>query len=187
MNETNLGKVHLFPSKESYVSNIENIGNNDLALVPLTDLPIGTVLPFSGYVIPIGYLPCNGSAVSRTTYADLFAVIGTTYGAGDGGTTFNLPNLNNNSFLEGSDTAGTVKSAGLPNLYGEVDTTIGWENLTGVFAKGNYNYSLQAIQSSTEPCAHMLYFNASRYNAIYSEDVKTVQPKSVTVMYIIKY
>lgn len=149
--------------------------------------PIGTIFAFAGNDIPSGYLPCNGGAISRTTYADLFAVIGTTYGTGDGSSTFNLPNLNNNSFLEGSDTAGTVKSAGLPNLHGDVDTTIDWGNLTGVFDKGNYNYSLQAMQGSKEPHAHMLYFNASRYNAIYSDDVKTVQPKSVTVMYIIKY
>lgn len=55
--------------------------------------PIGTILPYSSTTIPEGYLVCDGSAVSRTTYADLYAVIGTTYGAGDGSTTFNLPNL----------------------------------------------------------------------------------------------
>jgi len=55
--------------------------------------PIGTILPFGGDLIPEGYLVCDGSAVSRTTYADLFDVIGTRYGAGDGSTTFNLPNL----------------------------------------------------------------------------------------------
>lgn len=55
--------------------------------------PVGTILPFAGSSAPTGYLICDGSAVSRTTYANLFAVIGTTYGAGDGSTTFNLPNL----------------------------------------------------------------------------------------------
>lgn len=55
--------------------------------------PIGTILPYSSTTIPEGYLVCDGSAVSRTTYADLFDVIGTTYGTGDGSTTFNLPNL----------------------------------------------------------------------------------------------
>ena len=58
-----------------------------------TQLPIGCVTAFAGTVIPNDYLTCNGSAVSRTTYAALFAVIGTTYGNGDGSTTFNLPNL----------------------------------------------------------------------------------------------
>ena len=55
--------------------------------------PIGTVEAYSGSTAPNGYLLCDGSAVSRTTYSDLFSVIGTTYGSGDGSTTFNLPNL----------------------------------------------------------------------------------------------
>jgi len=55
--------------------------------------PAGIVMPFAGTVEPQGYLFCDGSAVSRDTYAALFAVIGTTYGAGDGSTTFNLPDL----------------------------------------------------------------------------------------------
>ena len=57
------------------------------------DTPIGTISPFGGSVIPSGYFLCNGQAVSRTTYADLFAVIGTSFGTGDGSTTFNLPDL----------------------------------------------------------------------------------------------
>lgn len=53
----------------------------------------GTVLPFAGSTAPTGWLLCYGQAISRTTYANLFAVIGTTYGVGDGSTTFNLPDL----------------------------------------------------------------------------------------------
>lgn len=56
-------------------------------------VPVGSIQAFAGSSAPDGYLWCRGQAVSRTTYADLFAVIGTTYGAGDGSTTFNLPNL----------------------------------------------------------------------------------------------
>ena len=55
--------------------------------------PLGTVIMFAGSSAPIDYLICDGSAVSRTTYAGLFAVIGTTYGAGDTTTTFNIPDL----------------------------------------------------------------------------------------------
>lgn len=55
-------------------------------------LPIGTQVAYGGAVPPTGWLICDGSAVSRTQYADLFAVIGTSYGEGDGSTTFNLPN-----------------------------------------------------------------------------------------------
>lgn len=56
-------------------------------------VPIGTVLMFSGSSAPTGWLLCYGQAASRTTYDELFAVIGTTYGDGDGSTTFNLPDL----------------------------------------------------------------------------------------------
>jgi len=57
------------------------------------EVPVGTIVLFAGSVVPEGWLLCDGSAVSRTQYARLFQVIGTTYGAGDGSTTFNLPNL----------------------------------------------------------------------------------------------
>lgn len=55
--------------------------------------PTGVVLPFAGATAPTGWLLCYGQTVSRTTYADLFGVIGTTHGAGDGSTTFTLPDL----------------------------------------------------------------------------------------------
>ena len=54
---------------------------------------VGTIKPWGKATAPDGYLLCDGSAVSRTTYADLFAVVGTTYGAGDTSTTFNVPDL----------------------------------------------------------------------------------------------
>lgn len=57
--------------------------------------PSGTVIMFAGPTAPAGWLLCNGAAVSRSTYAALYTVIGTTYGVGDGSATFNLPNLNN--------------------------------------------------------------------------------------------
>ena len=59
----------------------------------LLRVPSGCVMPFAGATPPDGWLLCYGQAVSRTSYSDLFAAIGTTYGAGDGSTTFNLPDL----------------------------------------------------------------------------------------------
>ena len=56
----------------------------------------GTILPWSAASLPTGFLECAGAAVSRSTYSALFAIIGTTYGAGDGSSTFNLPNLADN-------------------------------------------------------------------------------------------
>lgn len=54
-------------------------------------LPPGVIFPYAGASTPAGFLPCDGSAVSRTTYAALYAVLGTKHGQGDGSTTFNLP------------------------------------------------------------------------------------------------
>jgi len=56
-------------------------------------VPIGAVIAWLANSVPAQYLICDGSAISRTTYSDLFAVIGTTYGVGDGSTTFNIPDL----------------------------------------------------------------------------------------------
>jgi microcystin-dependent protein len=71
--------------------------------VEVADLiPPGMISAFGGAVAPTGYLLCDGSAVSRTTYAALFSVIGTNYGAGDGSSTFNLPDLRG-QFLRGVD------------------------------------------------------------------------------------
>jgi microcystin-dependent protein len=62
-------------------------------LIGLSKDATGAVVPFAGATAPAGYLLCFGQAVSRTAYPGLFAVCGTTYGAGDGSTTFNLPDL----------------------------------------------------------------------------------------------
>lgn len=56
-------------------------------------MPPGVTVPYAGLVAPAGYLLCDGTAVSRSTYAALFAAVGTTHGAGNGSTTFNVPNL----------------------------------------------------------------------------------------------
>lgn len=68
--------------------------------------PPGAMMAYAGLVIPAGYLICDGLAVSRATYADLYVAIGTAYGAGDGSTTFNLPNIKGR-VPTGKDTAQT--------------------------------------------------------------------------------
>lgn len=65
-------------------------------------VPPGAILPFGGSSAPVGFLIADGSAVSRSTYADLFVAIGTAFGNGDGSTTFNLPDLRGR-FLRGVD------------------------------------------------------------------------------------
>lgn len=66
---------------------------NEIKSVVNTNDIVGSILMYGGSTAPDGYLLCDGSAVSRATYSDLFDVIGTTYGSGDGSTTFNVPNL----------------------------------------------------------------------------------------------
>ena len=66
---------------------VPNLANTSYHMAP------GRIFPYGGTTAPEGYLMCDGSAVSRTEYSALFAVIGTTFGAGNGSTTFNLPNL----------------------------------------------------------------------------------------------
>lgn len=64
--------------------------------------PVGVISAFGGTTAPSGWLMCDGSAVSRTTYIDLYNVIGTAFGEGDGSTTFNLPDLRGR-FIRGRD------------------------------------------------------------------------------------
>ena len=75
-------------------------------------LPVGAVIHVAMTSAPSGYLKANGAAVSRTTYADLFAAIGTTFGSGDGSTTFNLPDLRG-EFVRGWDDSRGVDSGRL--------------------------------------------------------------------------
>lgn len=82
-------------------------------------MPIGALLAFAGATAPDGWLLCAGQDVSRVTYGALFAVIGTTYGAGDGSTTFTLPDLR-----------GRVP-AGLDNMGGTDATRLDWANTLG--------------------------------------------------------
>lgn len=101
--------------------------------------PVGTTIEMAASKVPEGYLVQNGQAVSRTTYAALFAIIGTRYGAGDGSTTFNLPNADQKC------TWGT-----------STDSQVGTVN--GTFAhyhgSGNYVGNCGAVNSSTGSFAY---------------------------------
>lgn len=191
--ETRLTSINLFKSQADYEANKHNLTDADLVAVAIDLIPVGTIYAFAGNNIPNGYLPCNGSAISRTTYASLFTVIGTTYGSGDGSTTFNLPNLTD-KFIQGSNTVGTVKSAGLPNITGFVTEGVCYDvagTNTDSYAEGafyssghgKYNYS--SANASLFPWSN-LHFDASRYSAIYGNS-DTVQPPALTMRYIIKY
>jgi microcystin-dependent protein len=83
----------------------------NVSAVPISEIataaPTGSVIAWTKETAPTGWLICDGSAVSRTTYADLFAVIGTEFGDGDGSTTFNLPDTRG-YFIRGWDSSGVI-------------------------------------------------------------------------------
>ena len=81
-------------------------------LTGIEGIPTATIVPWSSSSVPTGFLECNGAAVSRSTYAALFAIVGTTYGAGDGASTFNLPDLQDNVAMGKSGTKALASTGG---------------------------------------------------------------------------
>ena len=152
-------------------------------------VPIGTVAWFAVPVPPAGYLKCDGAAVGRETCPELFAAIGITFGAGDGETTFNLPDLIGRC-AEGSAIPGTVKEAGLPNLVGYSDT-VGFSDTrfepTGCFYPaeewnaGTFNI----VEKTGTAGANVVRFDASHGNPTYGKS-DTVQPPALTLLPCIK-
>jgi microcystin-dependent protein len=90
-----------------------------------SSFPAGTVLPFAGSTAPDSWVLCYGQAISRTTYAHLFAVLSTTYGVGDGSTTFNLPDLRGRVAAGVDNMGGSTASRITNGGAGIVGTTLG--------------------------------------------------------------
>lgn len=152
-------------------------------------VPLGAILPLAhNSAVPAGYLLCDGAAYSRTMFPDLFAAIGTTYGAGDGSTTFNVPDYNAaKRFAQGDTVAGTVKQAGLPNITGDIRPMLtnrasGTMEVTGAIT---FTQTQFGPQSGAGNYAGIVAFDASKSNPIYGNS-DTVQPNALTARYIIK-
>lgn len=142
----------------------------------------------AGSTIPDGWLLCNGAAVSRTTYAKLFAAIGTRYGSGNGSTTFNLPNFNGRHVL-GTTNAGNLGSyvsAGLPDITGTVKignyplTTSDHKGAFYAASRGNADTHGQDTSSGVPA----LGFSASNSNSIYGNSSTVQVPASYTLIII---
>lgn len=115
-------------------------------------LPVGMIMPFAGIEAPSGWLKCDGSEVSRTEYADLFAAIGTLYGDGNKVTTFNLPNLVG-KYIGGDSDAHTVGSTSDPQA----------QNI-----KGNFNITYHPTGNGTGPLTAINTSGYSIPNGAYS-------------------
>ena len=98
------------PTELGYVSGVTSAIQTQINAISATTVPSGQISMYGGAAAPAGYLLCNGAAVSRTTYAALFTAISTTFGVGDGSTTFNVPDIRG-IFVRGAGTHGTLTNA----------------------------------------------------------------------------
>lgn len=106
--------------------------------------PPGTIAPFSGADAPAGWLLCYGQAVSRTTYATLFAAISTSFGVGDGSTTFNLPDLRGRVPAGKDDMGGSAAGRLAVTLTGTKAST-GNGNITGLSSTAGLSIGMRAF------------------------------------------
>lgn len=162
------------------------------SVASVSGVPVGAIIGFPFETPPDGYLPCNGAEVSRTVYADLFAVIGTTFGDGDGVTTFNLPDLRG-EFIRGWD-AGRGVDAGRVLGSHQMDA---FQNITGTFhireQIGGIAVSgaFQRSQETRPTCHHVngggydvtVSFNAS----LVARTANETRPRNVALLLCIKY
>jgi microcystin-dependent protein len=121
--------------------------------------PAGIVIPFAGSVAPDGWLLCDGSAVSRTDYADLFTAIGTVYGAGDGVSTFNLPDLSGRVVL------GVSQSHALGTTGGEATHTLTESELPAHSHVVPAHTHANDITATTPALSHSITQPVFKYNS----------------------
>ena len=119
-------------------------------LTGIEGIPTATIVPWSSSSVPSGFLECDGSAVSRSTYSALFAIISTTYGAGDGASTFNLPNLADNVAVGKSNTKALASTGG-------ANTVTSTGNVGGSTANATLSVSQLASHSHNFP-SPLLFF-----------------------------
>ena len=162
-------------------------------------VPSGAVCSFAGTSAPDGWLVCDGAAVSRTTHAALFAQIGTAFGAGDGGTTFNLPDLRN-EFVRGSGATRAVGSwedwaTGAPKTKSAAAGRLLKDGTTNADLSTYPNTALGFVRitSATDPQAHStaggsvlnLSDNEPDLAFVANGDDET-RPRNVALLYCIK-
>ena len=109
-------------------------------LTSIEGIPTATIVPWSDSSIPSGYLECNGAAVSRSTYSALFAIVGTTYGSGNGSTTFNIPDLQDNTVISKSNNKSLASTGGANTV-----------TKTGNIAGSTANATLSTPQLASHP------------------------------------
>lgn len=133
-------------------------GSAWIAVGKSSGVPSGSLMAYGGGSAPAGWLLCDGSAVSRTTYASLFTAISTTFGVGDGSTTFNLPDARGRVLAGKDNMGGTAASRITSGGSGITGTTLG---ATG----GAETHTLTGAQSGTAAHTHGLTWSNSSGSA----------------------
>lgn len=134
-----------------------DLASSQTAGAPALVMPTGVVLPFAGTAAPTGWLACDGTAISRTTYAALFSAVGTSYGVGDGSTTFNLPDFRGrfprfNDAMFGGSAAGRDSGRVLGSAQGQATAKNGLSNAaSSISGTANAGVNLSHNHSITDP------------------------------------
>ncbi len=156
-------------------------------------IPVGGIIWLALDTVPDGFLLCNGAAVSRITYSRLFAATGTKWGAGNGSTTFTLPDMRGR-VPWGANIAGSYISAGLPNITGTFGNRRGHVGdvfeyppsgafeFSGTSSNNTYN----VLQETSYIFYGSIKLDASKSSTIYGAS-NTVQPPAATLLALIKY
>ena len=168
-------------------------------LTGIVSIPTGMIAPFAMSSPPTGWLECNGATISRSTYATLFAAIGTTYGAGDGSSTFVLPDLRA-TFIRGFDnsrgidtgrTFGSFQDQGIPAMKGDVHDAHGYSRIQTSAVSGFTNV-FEGIGSSTWRTS--IHSSSGQYAEVRFDSTRIipdaphggVRPRNLALMYMIK-
>jgi microcystin-dependent protein len=161
-------------------------------------VPSGAVMCFAMNTAPSGWLECNGSAISRTTYAALFSSIGTTFGVGNGTTTFNIPDLRgyfvrgwaNGGSVDSGRSFGSTQQDALQNITGSIDLqTPGTNKMrtsggAGALASKETSSVFNDGASGQSTSTTGITFNASSSSGVRTST--ETRPVNVALMYCIK-
>ena len=182
----------------------QNLNNMiDSRIGAVTGAPVGTVIAYMGTDEPEGFLLMDGRELSRTTYAALFAVIGTSQGAGNGSTTFNIADMTDGRYLMGSTVAGSSQDAICANILGTCNPTIsrhsssgsgsavGRQSTSGAFScyGSETDYIGTTVTTPWNPNERhwQHFFDASLVSDIYSNDTDKLHPDRTSCKFFIRY
>jgi len=143
------------PSSDGNANDVlQSDGSGNLSFTALPQaVPTGSVHLMASTTVPSGYLKCNGAAVSRTTYADLFNEIGTAFGAGDGSSTFNVPDLRGEFVRGWDDSRGVDSGRNFATAQGDQNK--------------QHNHSASATSTVSDPGHNHVYIDQQAHNEGY--------------------